>query len=150
MSARADVLLYVQHLLGIGHIRRAAVLARAFHRAGLKVVFVTGGFPVRGLALDGVEVVQLPPARSADETFAVILDEADRPVDAAWKARRRDLLLATYRRSRPRVVMTELYSFGRRKMRFELDPPLGDARGEDPPAPLACSDRKSTRLNSSP
>src|SRR3546814_12166573 len=72
MSARADVLLYVQHLLGIGHIRRAAVLARAFHRAGLKVVFVTGGFPVRGLALDGVEVVQLPPARSADETFAVI------------------------------------------------------------------------------
>src|SRR3546814_13259451 len=71
MSARADVLLYVQHLLGIGHIRRAAVLARAFHRAGLKVVFVTGGFPVRGLALDGGEVVQLPPARRGGETLAI-------------------------------------------------------------------------------
>src|SRR3546814_13148418 len=73
------------------------------------------------------------------ETFAVILDEADRPVDAAWKARRRDLLLATYRRSRPRVVMTELYPFGRRKMRFELDPLLEAARGDDPPALVACS-----------
>jgi predicted glycosyltransferase len=139
MSARADILLYVQHLLGIGHIRRAAVLARAFRRAGLDVVFVTGGLPVRGLGLDGIEVVQLPPARSADETFKVILDEADRPIDAAWKARRRDLLLATYRRSRPRVVMTELYPFGRRKMRFELDPLLEAARGAAAPALIACS-----------
>lgn len=139
MSARADILLYVQHLLGIGHIRRAAVLARSFRRAGLEVVFVTGGLPVGGLGLEGVEVVQLPPARSADETFAVILDEHDRPIDAAWKAQRRDQLLATYRRCRPRVVMTELYPFGRRKMRFELDPLLQAARSVAPPALVACS-----------
>jgi predicted glycosyltransferase len=139
MSQRVDVLLYVQHLLGIGHIRRAAVLARAFHRAGLRVVFVTGGLPVGGLGLDGVEVVQLPPARSQDESFSVILDEHDRPIDEAWKARRRELLLAVYRRSRPRVVMTELYPFGRRKMRFELDPLIEAARADDPPALVACS-----------
>lgn len=143
MTARADVLLYVQHLLGIGHLRRAAVLARAFQRAGLDVVFVTGGFPVGDLGLadasGAIEVVQLPPARSADESFAVILDEHDRPIDAAWQARRRDLLLATYRRRRPRVVMTELYPFGRRKMRFELDPLLAAARGEAPPALVTCS-----------
>lgn len=60
MTGRCDVLLYVQHLLGIGHIRRAAVLARAFQKAGLKVVFVTGGLPVEGLGLDAVDVVQLP------------------------------------------------------------------------------------------
>ncbi|MEO3427878.1 glycosyltransferase [Pelagibius sp. CAU 1746] len=136
---RADVLLYVQHLLGIGHIRRAAVLARAFQRAGLKVVFVTGGWPVTGLGLDGIEVVQLPPARTQDESFAVILDEHDRPIDEAWKARRRALLLEVYRRCRPRAVMIELYPFGRRKMRFELDPLIEAARADSPPALIACS-----------
>lgn len=141
MRPDADILIYVQHLLGIGHVRRAAVLARSFQRAGLDVVFVTGGLPVSGLGLDdvpGVEVVQLPPARSADETFRAILDEDDRPIDAAWQARRRDLLLAVYRRCRPRVVMTELYPFGRRKMRFELDPLLEAARAT-PSALIACS-----------
>ncbi len=138
-SQRADVLLYVQHLLGIGHIRRAAVLARAFHRAGLKVVFVTGGLPVTGLGLDEIEVVQLPPARTQDESFAVILDEHDRPIDEAWKTRRRELLLEVYRRCRPRVVMTELYPFGRRKMRFELNPLIEAARADSPPALIACS-----------
>lgn len=139
MSARADVLLYVQHLLGIGHLRRAAVLARAFRRAGLKVVFVTGGLPVNGLGLDGIEVVQLPPARSRDDTFSVILDEHDRPIDEAWKARRRDLLLDVYRRCRPRALVIELFPFGRRKMRFELDPLIETARADMPPAIVACS-----------
>lgn len=150
---RADVLLYVQHLLGIGHIRRAAALARAFRRAGLKVVFVTGGLPVGGLGLGedaqdpepagsergSLEVVQLPPARSQDDTFKVILDENDRPIDDAWKTRRRDLLLEVYHRHRPRVVLTELYPFGRRKMRFELEPLIEAARAASPPALLACS-----------
>ena len=139
MTDRIDVLLYVQHLLGIGHIRRAAVLARALHQAGLKVVFVTGGLPVGGLGLDGMEVVQLPPARAQDESFAVILDEHDRPIDEAWMARRRDLLLEVYHRSKPRVVMTELYPFGRRKMRFELEPLIEAARADSPPALIACS-----------
>ncbi|HMA14766.1 MAG TPA: glycosyltransferase [Kiloniellaceae bacterium] len=136
---RADVLLYVQHLLGIGHVRRAAALARAFRRAGLKVVFVTGGLPVPALGFEGIEVVQLPPARSADQTFTVILDEHDRPIDQAWKARRRDLLLDTYRRSRPRVVMTELFPFGRRKLRFELEPLIEAARADSPRPLIACS-----------
>src|SRR3546814_1487856 len=45
--------------------KRPALRAPPWPRAGLKVVFVTGGFPVRGLALDGVEVVQL---RSEEHT----------------------------------------------------------------------------------
>ena len=44
-APRADVLFYVQHLLGVGHLRRAAVIAEALERAGLAVVFVTGGPP---------------------------------------------------------------------------------------------------------
>ncbi|NIA71666.1 glycosyl transferase family 28 [Pelagibius litoralis] len=138
-----DVLFYVQHLLGIGHIRRAAVLARAFQKAGLKVVFVTGGLPIGDLGFEEVqglapiEVVQLPPARAQDETFAVLVDENDRPVDDAWMANRRETLLAVHERCRPRVVMIELYPFGRRKMRFELEPLIAAARESG--ALIACS-----------
>lgn len=139
LSERYDVLLYVQHLLGIGHIRRASVLARAFHSAGLKVVLVTGGLPVPGLGLDDIEVVQLPPARAQDESFSEILDEDGHPIDAAWQDRRRQLLLEIYRRCRPRVLMIELYPFGRRKMRFELDPLIEAARSEAEPPIIACS-----------
>ncbi len=133
------MLLYVQHLLGIGHIRRAAVLARAFRKAGLEVVFVTGGLPVGDLDLPGIEVIQLPPARAQDETFAVLVDEHDRPIDEAWMAGRREHLMAVYRRARPRVLMIELYPFGRRKMRFELEPLIAEARAAQPPALIACS-----------
>lgn len=133
------MLLYVQHLLGIGHIRRAAVLARAIQKVGLKVVFVTGGLPIGDLGLPGIEVVQLPPVRAQDETFAVLVDENDQPVDDDWMAARREKLMAVYRRCRPRVLMIELYPFGRRKMRFELEPLVAEARSATPPALIACS-----------
>ena len=39
----ARVFFYVQHLLGIGHLRRAATIARALTGAGLDVTVVSGG-----------------------------------------------------------------------------------------------------------
>ncbi len=42
MSA-PKVLFYVQHLLGIGHLKRATTLARAMNDLGLKVTLVSGG-----------------------------------------------------------------------------------------------------------
>ena len=52
------VFFYVQHLLGIGHLRRAAVIARSLRRQSLGVVFASGGEPVRDLDLAGVERVK--------------------------------------------------------------------------------------------
>ena len=37
------VFFYVQHLLGIGHLKRAAAVARALVEAGAEVEFVLGG-----------------------------------------------------------------------------------------------------------
>ena len=79
---RKRVFFYVQHLLGIGHLRRAAAIARALVAAGAEVTFVSGGEPVPGIDLGGAELVQLPPASAADSGFSAIVDAAGRPVDA--------------------------------------------------------------------
>ena len=52
------VFFYVQHLLGIGHLRRAAVLARALVAGGFDVLLVSGGAPVEGLALGGARAAE--------------------------------------------------------------------------------------------
>ncbi len=138
MTGAPRLMLYVQHLLGIGHLRRATTLARGFAAAGMEVTLVSGGVPVPGLDLAGLGAVQLPPTRAADEHFKRLLDADDRPVDPAWKARRRELLMAAFDRARPDVLLFELFPFGRRQLRFELDPLLAHARRARP-RPLVVS-----------
>lgn len=115
------VFVYVQHLLGIGHLKRAATLARALERAGFDVTLASGGMPVAG-----IPALQLPAVSSPD--FKQLLDENGKPVDEAWKARRRDALLQAFELSRADVLIVELFPFGRRQMRFELLPLLEAAK----------------------
>jgi len=132
------VLFYVQHLLGIGHLRRTATLTRAMQEGGLSVTVVSGGHEIPGLDLGGAELVQLPATRAVDESFKTLVDAEGRVVDEAWKAERREALLAVLERVRPQVVMTELFPFGRRQMRFELLPLL-DAAAASVPRPAILS-----------
>ena len=127
MSGDKRVLFYVQHLLGIGHQRRGATLTRAMQEAGLQVSYISGGHSIPNLDLGGAELVQLPPARAVDLYFKKLVDENDQPIDDIWRARRRDALLAAWRRIEPHVILLELYPFGRRQMRFELLPLLDAA-----------------------
>jgi predicted glycosyltransferase len=129
------VFFHVQHLLGIGHLRRAATLARAIAADGFEVTLASGGMPVAG-----IEVLQLPPA-SSDAAFKTLLDERGRPVDDAWKARRRDALLAAWSAADADVLMIELFPFGRRQMRFELIPLLEAARARSRRPLIVCSAR---------
>jgi predicted glycosyltransferase len=122
------VFLYVQHLLGIGHLRRAATLADAMTRAGLEVTVASGGSPVPEIAINAARVVQLPPATAADTSFKNLVDDAGHPVDDAWKARRRERLLDAWRECDAHALVVELFPFGRRQMRFELIPLLELAR----------------------
>ena len=114
----------VQHLLGIGHLTRTATLARACAEGGLEVTVASGGEPVPGVDFGRARLVQLPPARVADRRFKELVDERGAPVDDEWKARRRERLLALYQEVDPDVVLTELFPFGRRQLRFELLPLL--------------------------
>ena len=125
---------YVQHLLGIGHLKRAATLAQALRAAGFEVTLASGGAPVEGIA-----VLQLPSASSPD--FRQLLDERGKPVDEAWKERRTRALLKAFQESKSDVLLIELFPFGRRQMRFELIPLL-DAASAAPRRPLVvCSVR---------
>ncbi len=124
------VLFHVQHLLGIGHVMRASAVASAMADAGLEVTVVSGGFPVPGADFGRARVVTLPPMRAADATFKTLLTEGDVVVDDAFKAARTERLLALYREIRPRVVMMEMFPFGRRQCRFELLPLIEAARAD--------------------
>jgi len=135
------VFFYVQHLLGIGHLRRAAAITRALERHGLNIAFIAGGEPVPGLDLGHAEVIQLPPARAGDSGFGSIVDAAGRPIDDAWRDRRRAALLAAFERWVPDVVLIELYPFGRRPFRFELRPLLDAAAARRPRPAILCSVR---------
>ena len=121
-------LFYVQHLLGIGHLMRAGTLTRALEANNIEVTLVSGGAPVPDYDSGATHFMQLPPTRAVDKYFKVLVDANDREIDDDWKQRRRDLLLDTYRRTAPDIVMIELYPFGRRQMRFEIEPLLIAAR----------------------
>lgn len=126
MSGR--VMFYVQHLLGVGHLKRASLLARAMVEAGLDVSVVLGGPEVPDVGFDGCARFPLPPVRAADETFSVLIDEHGNPIDDAWKDSRMARLMAVFDVVKPDVLLIEQFPFGRRQFRFELMPLLEQAR----------------------
>jgi predicted glycosyltransferase len=122
--SRPKLLFWVQHLLGIGHLRRAAALTHALAANGFQVTVASGGMKVPELDLGPVDLVQLAPARAADSSFAGVVDANGRAIDDAWRAARRAQLMATFEKVRPDALLIELYPFGRRAFRGELIPLL--------------------------
>src|SRR5262245_38116312 len=121
---RPPILFYCQHLLGLGHAKRAALLARALATAGEHVLFVQGGLAVPGLDPGGAEVLALPPLVAADDAASRLALPDGRAPDAAYLATRRERLLAILAQRDPGVVLFELFPFGRHALAFELGPLL--------------------------
>ncbi len=126
MSQR--VLFYVQHLLGVGHLKRASLIARAMADSGLDVTVLLGGPEIKGVSFEGCARVFLPSARSADETFTTLLDQHGNPIGDEWRENRVSRLLSAFAAIAPDVVLVEQFPFGRRQFRFELMPLLAAAR----------------------
>ncbi|MFQ5755244.1 MAG: glycosyltransferase family protein [Acidiferrobacterales bacterium] len=135
------MLCHVQHLMGSGHQWRVAAIARAMCRHGVDVTYVTGGFPVPGLQLGCARLVQLPPARSPNMRYKTLADQHGRPVNDAWRAQRRGMLLETFAQCRPDVLLVETFPFGRGLLRFELLPLLEAAHARRPRPLVVCSVR---------
>ncbi len=137
----ASILFYCQHLLGIGHLRRAATLANGLSEVGFSVTFVNGGPSVPHLEPRAARLVQLPPLRARDEQFSGLVDLDGQAVDDAWKRSRCEELLSAFTSLRPDILLVEMFPFGRRQMRFELLPLLDAAKAARPKPLIVCSVR---------
>jgi predicted glycosyltransferase len=118
------ILLWVQHLLGTGHLERMRRIAEALAAREADVHFVTGGVPLPGRMPQGVRIIQLPPVKVTDASFTPLRDPDGRPIDDAYRRARVDRVLAAYDEAAPSVVLFETYPFGRRSLRFEIEPLL--------------------------
>ena len=147
MTLRA--LFHVQHLLGIGHLMRMAQVARETAALGVEVTVLSGGGRL-GLDWGGAEVRELPAARARDGSFEVLVDEANRPLDAAFHERRRALVLDAWESFKPHIVLMESYPFGRRAFRGELEPLIAAARAQRPRVPVLVSIRDILVAKSNP
>jgi predicted glycosyltransferase len=134
-----SVLIYVQHLLGIGHLRRALVLARAMAAAGLRVTLVSGGEPLPDTESGDCRLVQLPPLRARDASFKTLVGADGEPADDALWTARAAILFAAFAEAQPDAIVIEAYPFGRRALRRELQPLIAAAYRRRPHPLLLCS-----------
>jgi predicted glycosyltransferase len=121
-------MIYVQHLLGIGHLQRSLYLAAELARQSIQVELVSGGMPHELTIPETVKLQQLPPVYSPDGNFNRLLDDRGKDIDDNWRVRRMQKLLVFFESFSPQVLITETFPFGRRMMRFELIPLLEAAR----------------------
>jgi len=135
------VFMYVQHLSGIGHQHRSARIARALTARGIQVSYVSGGMPMPELDIGSSKRFQLPPARSRDQRYGELLDAEGHNVTTQWKDDRCKYLLALLEESQANMVIVETYPFGRKLMRFELEPLVDKVLNSKPKPLLICSVR---------
>ena len=77
---------------------------------------------------------------AADVHFSAILDQAGRPIDDAWRDRRKRMLLDAFEAVRPDLVLVEMFPFGRRQFAFELLPLLEAAKALGLPTAVSLRD----------
>jgi len=133
------LLFHVQHLVGIGHLRRAERLARAAVAAGIDVHVARGGDATAGEDWGGAVVHPLPALHADAGDFGRLLTAAGTPPDEAFKTYRRDQLLALFQGVAPDVLLLEGYPFARRALRFELEPLLAAVAAAQPRPAVAVS-----------
>lgn len=141
--------IYVQHLLGSGHLVRMKTLASALAKAGHQVTLISGSMPLAKVPRDDAyELFQLPAVKVASSDFTVLLGQDNEPISEDFKAHRRDLLLQKVAEELPQVLVVETFPFGRRALRFELLPLLEMVTEMNPRPLRLCSVRDILQLRS--
>lgn len=122
---------YCQHVLGIGHLRRSLEICKALAQHH-QTTLILGGPPV-SINTRGLKILQLPGLQM-DEEFNNL-----RPCDTSCslkvtKELRQKALYSHFTSFSPDCFITELYPFGRKAFRFELEPILRDIKNKALPA----------------
>jgi len=130
---------YCQHVLGIGHLHRSLEICRAIADEH-EVTLILGGPPV-DMTSAGIDIFHLPGLKM-DQEFQQITPCAAGASLEDIKQQRKNLLISHFMEYQPDLFITELYPFGRKAFRFELDPVLAGLRdGTLPPCRCYCSVR---------
>jgi predicted glycosyltransferase len=131
------ILYYCQHVLGLGHFFRTLEICRALHRH--EVTLVSGGPRLETALPDHLRLLQLPELRMNREFQGLVAESAVEPVEVV-KTRRRRMLMDQFSDAAPDLFVLELYPFGRKAFRFEIDPVLEGIRSRAlAPVPVVCS-----------
>ena len=131
------IILYCQYIWGIGHFFRSLEICRAL--GGDDVIFAAGGLPVDASLPGHVREFRLP-GLVFDDDYKTLIPTADGKTVDGIKKERRDRLTELLEKEAPDIFMVELYPFGRRAFRFELDPVLQAIRERIlPPSLVVCS-----------
>ena len=113
------IIQYCQNVLGVGHLFRGLEICRAL--SWHEVILVTGGPPVETTLPSHVRQFCLPILQMDTAFKGLISTEKDMALDQIKKVRKQKLL-ALFKEEKPDLFLVELFPFGRRAFRFELDP----------------------------
>lgn len=132
-----NLMVYCQHVLGIGHLCRIMLILQQMvdHR----ITLVLGGPPVSVRLPDHVRVVQLTGLRMDEEFSGLLPVESGQNAEVIQQQRTKQLL-RVFNDLQPDLLLVELFPFGRNAFCFELLPLLEQAR-EQQKCRVACSVR---------
>jgi predicted glycosyltransferase len=137
VAEKPRVLIYCQHVLGMGHLIRSMTIARALN--GCTVVFVNGGESISGMDIPSwVTIVNLPPITSDSEFQGLNIHSKDTTLEQVQRARK-NMLFELVDHFRPDVMIIELFPFGRKRFAFELLPLLAHIRLSASSTKVVCS-----------
>lgn len=128
------ILVYCQHVLGIGHLVRTFEILKALKDH--QITLLLGGSATSLPVPEHVERVQLP-ALMMDHTFSTLSTGNGESLDRV-KKERQAIIRRTIARVRPEICLIELYPFGRNSFHFEIAPLLEQIHQQHP-ACLTCS-----------
>lgn len=116
---------YCQHVLGIGHLHRSLEICRELAKHH-EVRLIVGG-PSAESHTGTISLIQLPGLQMNADFQNLTPCDPHQSLEEV-KQQRRDLLFSFFSDFRPEVFLVELYPFGRKAFRFELDPVLSAIR----------------------
>lgn len=130
---------YCQHVLGIGHLHRSLEICRTIAHEH-EVTLILGG-PEADINSTGLSILHLPGLQMDQNFQNMVPCTAGRQLEDV-KRERVELLFSHFNKYRPDIFITELYPFGRKAFRFELDPVLSSIQsGSLPRCQCYCSVR---------
>jgi predicted glycosyltransferase len=120
-----NVSYYCQHVLGIGHFHRSMEICKAIAR-NHPTTLILGGPPVETVQ-PNIQVLKLPGLQMDHEFNNMVPCDSGLSLDDV-KTARKELLFSHFKKDKPDIFVTELYPFGRKAFRFELEPLLAAIR----------------------